>query len=339
MTFRNLTEKLKQITIPVLIILVTILVIPLIFKYQLKLQDESIQTVGESFPVTVDFSRKTIVENPSVDAYLNSKGSPLAATALFSGAMLEKVFSVLAISISKITGNSNLALVGGNKFITITPGLRKEEVAKIFGKELNWSEAQSKEFLNPQENSNLPLAEGSYFPGIYSVGFGTTPIDVKNMINNRFNKNIVSRYGTTTADKVPLEVALKVASLIQRETIGTDDMRVVSGIIWNRIFANMNLQLDATLQYAKANTNKTSVWWPKIFPNDKYIKSPYNTYLHSGLTPTAIANPSVAAVLAALNPIKTDCLFYFHDKRGEIHCAPTYKEHVTLLKQYYGKGE
>ena len=116
-------------------------------------------------------------------------------------------------------------------------------------------------------------------------------------------------------------------------------MRAISGIIWNRLVANMNLQIDATLQYAKANSTATKSWWPKVTPADLSRKSPYNTYVHSGLPPTPIANPSVAAVLAALNPLNTSCMFYFHDNAGRFHCSDTYTEHVTLLKKYFGQGK
>ena len=112
-------------------------------------------------------------------------------------------------------------------------------------------------------------------------------------------------------------------------------MRLVSGIIWNRIFAGMNLQLDSTLQYAKATKQSTALWWPPVSPHDKYIKSPYNTYLNNGLPPTPIASPSVEAVLAALNPVKTDCFFYFSDAQGNFHCSQTYQQHKALIDRYY----
>lgn len=322
-----------------LLFIVVVFSVPLIFKYQLKVEDNPTPIIKNSFPVTVDFNHKTIVSDPAVESYLGSTASPFQASIITSGEIIEKLFSHVALALARVVGKSNLALVGGQKFITVNPGLRKEEVASLFGDALSWSKQEKKEFLTPNPNSELPLFEGSYFPGTYAVSFDAKPAEVQEMINNRFERNIISRYSTTTEEKVPLEVALNVASLIQRETIGTEDMRLVSGIIWNRIFSNMNLQLDATLQYAKANTNKTNVWWPDVTPNDKYLKSPYNTYLHSGLTPTPIANPSVAAVLAALNPLKTDCLFYFHDTKGDMHCSATYAEHVKLLKKYFGQGK
>jgi UPF0755 protein len=132
---------------------------------------------------------------------------------------------------------------------------------------------------------------------------------------------------------------LIVASLLEREAYDFDDMRYISGIICNRLFINMRLQIDATMQYAKANKLKNpgaNDWWPTPVPADKFIDSPYNTYKYAGLPPTPIANPSIDAIIAALNPRKTDCLFYFHDPHGKFYCTKTYEEHVALLKQVYG---
>jgi UPF0755 protein len=165
------------------------------------------------------------------------------------------------------------------------------------------------------------------------------PLQAQALVNQRFSENILARYGKETDDVVPLNQALTIASLIEREAGGADDMRLISGIIWNRLFINMNLQIDATLQYAKANTAAARNWWPKVVPSDRFRKSPYNTYMNKGLPPTPIASPSVASVLAALNPKNTSCLFYFHDANGGFHCSDTYEGHVTLLKKYYGRGK
>ncbi len=162
-----------------------------------------------------------------------------------------------------------------------------------------------------------------------------TPEEVQTLVNQRFTNEVLSHYGTSTQEIVPLEDALIIASLIQRETIGTDGMRLISGIMWNRLFSNMKLQVDATLQYSKANSTTGGTWWPRVVPNDKYIRSAYNTYIHEGLPPTPIASPSIAAILAALNPIQTPCFFYFNDPKGNFHCSVTYEEHVKSLNVYY----
>ncbi|MDB5254624.1 MAG: hypothetical protein JWL80_690, partial [Parcubacteria group bacterium] len=227
----------------------------------------------------------------------------------------------------------------GERVVTINAGLRKEQVASVFGKALDWTNAEQLAFMTAKPTSDLPMFEGSFLPDSYVVPSDATPADVQKMVNDRFTEEVLSHYGASTESVVPLEQALNVASIIQRETLGTEDMRLVSGILWNRLFTHMNLQVDSTLQYAKSTGRPSKVWWPEVTPADKYIKSPYNTYQHEGLPPTAIANPSVAAILAALNPIKTSCLFYFNDQKGNIICTDNYKDHVTQLKKYYGQGK
>lgn len=325
-------------TVSIAILAGAIFIAPLLLAQYIHIKDNRTSPFAEQFPVTVDPTNKTIIEDERVNAYFQNQSFDIQAAGLFLAYKFEDIFSQLIVFISTIMRNNNIALVNGEKFVTIPSGLRKEEIANIFARALGWNDKEKKEFMSPRNGQSLPLAEGSFFPGTYVVKIGATPSDVQDLVNNRFVNNVLSRYGTSTAEIVPVNTTLTIASLIQRETIGTDDMRIISGIIWNRIFADMNLQLDATLQYVKANNNKTAIWWPEILSRDKFIKSPYNTYMHNGLPPTPIANPSVAAIVAALNPLKTACLFYFHDNRGDLHCTPTYKEHITLLKQYYGRG-
>lgn len=301
-------------------------------------QERAISAMQEQFPVTVDPKNKTIVENAQVNAFLESADSPLQATAGSAENIFRNVFAWIAITIADAPWYQSIAATGG-RFVNITAGMRKEQVASAFAETLAWDAAQKKEFLTASPSSALPLAEGSFSPSIYFVEADTTPSAAQALVNERFYENILSRYGTTTAQVVPLEQALTIASLIEREAGGADDMRIISGIIWNRLFINMNLQIDATLQYAKANSGAGTGWWPVPMPADRFRKSPYNTYLHPGLPPTPIANPSVASVLAALNPKNTSCLFYFHDATGGFHCTDTYAEHVALLKKYYGRGK
>ncbi|MDO8593503.1 MAG: endolytic transglycosylase MltG [bacterium] len=301
-------------------------------------QKKAISAMHEQFPVTVNPRDKSIVENALVNAFLDSSNSPLQAAAWNVGTIFGNVFDWIAIAINDTPLYQSLASVDG-RFVSITAGMRKEQVANAFAKTLGWNAKQKKEFLTASPYSSLPLSEGSFFPGIYLVENRTSPLMAQALVNERFSENILSRYGTTTAQIVPLNQALTIASLIEREAGGPDDMRIISGIIWNRLFTNMNLQIDATLQYAKANTMATNSWWPKPLPADRFRKSPYNTYLNKGLPPTPISNPSVASVLAALNPKNTSCIFYFHDASGGFHCSDTYAEHVTLLKKYYGRGK
>jgi UPF0755 protein len=313
---------------------------PLLLSLTVEREQSRLPAAPEQFPVTVDPGHKVIVENPQVNALFENPRSPFQAALWNVEDVAGKLFEWLALSITNASWYQNIAAVyGGNRFVIITPGMRKEQVADAFANVLAWDNTQKAEFMAAATNSLLQLPEGSFSPGTYPVAFDTMPKEARIIVGDRFYKDVVSHYGTTTISIVPLNQALTIASLIEREKGGADDMRVISGIIWNRLFIGMNLQIDATLQYAKANSTATRSWWPRVAPGDQFRASPYNTYLHGGLPPSPIANPSVASILAALNPRETSCLFYFHDAYGKFHCTDTYAEHVALLKKYYGRGK
>ncbi len=288
------------------------------------------------FPVSVDPANKVILDNPQADALFKTENTPLAA------AVVNAKYG-LGLLASAITALPGYGIFGepDTRFVTVYPGYREEQVANAFGKELNWNSTEQNQFLTLSHSTAPILTEGEFAPDTYTVNGWSGPVDVQKLLSDRFQKTVLDRYSTSTAAKVPLQEGLTVASLLERETNDPNEMRLISGIIWNRLFIGMNLQIDATLQYAKsaAKTGAASGWWPKIVPKDKYIQSAYNTYASPGLPPAPIANPSVAAVIAALNPKKTDCLYYFHDKQGNFHCSATYQAHVAMLKKYYGQGK
>lgn len=313
-----------------------LLSLPMLLAADVKLAAQPAASV-EPFPVTVDPATKTITTNPQVEALLSTPPTQLPAAAGFA----QRAFQWLALKIASLPIYQQLAAAAGapSLFVNIPAGTRQEQVAADFGADLGWTAKQRAQFLADAKTLQPTLPQGSTVPGIYFASVNS-PQDIASLVNDRFNDQILSRYSSTTANQVPLEEALTVASLIQREAGSWSDMRMISGIIWNRIFVGMNLQIDATLQYADANqTSGKGGWWPVVEPKDKYVKSPYNTYEHAGLPPSPIANPSIAAVIAALNPKKTDCMFYFHDQDGNFHCSATYAEHVALLKKYYGQGK
>ena len=221
----------------------------------------------------------------------------------------------------------------------IQSGERKEEIVGHFSHILGWSEAQKDQFRTRLASELPVLPDGKLYPGNYVVEKEAAPDTVAAVVADKFNTEVRAHYTNDIETVVPLKDTLIIASLLEREAYNFDDMRYISGIIWNRLFINMRLQIDATMQYAKANkaTNlNVNDWWPAPVPADKFIDSPYNTYKYAGLPPAPIANPSIDAIIAALNPRKTDCLFYFHDTHGKFYCTKTYEEHVALLKQVYG---
>ena len=97
----------------------------------------------------------------------------------------------------------------------------------------------------------------------------------------------------------------------------------------------MKLDIDATLQYALGYQADEKRWWKKeLTAQDKTINSPYNTYTNPGLPPGPISNPGLDSIKAALNPAKTDYLFYISDANGVNHYAKTMAEHNANIKKY-----
>jgi cell division protein YceG involved in septum cleavage len=291
------------------------------------------EKIGPEFPVSVNPALKEIIENPVVEAFYYENIAVKEEGKNTKTSWLTKVMGRLALS----NTFQNLASAS-NRILVILPGERKEQVAQNFAKILGWNSAQKSDFLVRIEGEEPKLTEGKFYPGTYVVERKAPPEKVAPLILEQFNTQIVNRYTEGVSQQVPLNQALTLASLLEREAYDFTDMRHISGVIWNRLFIDMKLQIDATLQYAKGS-KVTEAWWPRVRPSDKYIASVYNTYKYKGLPPAPIANPSLEAVLAALNPIKTDCMYYFHDKNAGFHCSKTYEEHVALLKQYYGQGK
>lgn len=285
----------------------------------------------EPFPVGVDPENKQIVEIPNAEGYMRDHA---ASRSLASERGLVGR-AVTALSFSSLF--QSLATPSA-RILIIESGERKEEIAANISKILGWSPSDRALFMKMVSSSTPEMSDGKFYPGTYVVERYATPEKVTPLIAERFETEVLSRYTEDVADVVPLHDALTIASLLEREAGDFEDMRLISGVIWNRLFAGMKLQIDATLQYAKA-TPQTRRWWPVPIPADKDIDSPFNTYQNDGLPPGPIANPSLGAIIAALNPKNTSCLFYFHDSDGAFHCTNTYEEHVELLKKYYGRGK
>lgn len=103
-----------------------------------------------------------------------------------------------------------------------------------------------------------------------------------------------------------------IASLIETEAKLAEDRPLVASVIYNRLHKNMSLGIDSTIVYASKLAGK----WRndgKVYLSDVNRRSPYNTRIFSGLPPGPVGNPGTSSIDAALNPAKTDYLYYVRD--------------------------
>ena len=165
--------------------------------------------------------------------------------------------------------------------------------------------------------------EGYLYPDTYTFN---TPHSALYAINKmlvnfdaRFTEELRSQVEETG---YTIREILTIASLIERETDGTDRDRIAS-VIYNRLDnpdagTQGYLQIDATLSYINGGKVPTNA--------DREIDSPYNTYLYKGLPPGPIANPGMESIQAAMNPADTDYFYYALGDDEVHHYFRTYNE-------------
>jgi UPF0755 protein len=127
--------------------------------------------------------------------------------------------------------------------------------------------------------------------------------------------------------------ALIVGSLIEREA-GTDaDRPTISSVIHNRLDQGTRLQIDATVIYALGFNPG------RVLAEHLKVESPYNTYRVDGLPPTPIGTVSTVSLEAAVNPVKTDYVFYVLGSKDGSHVfAVTYEEHQANVEAAKAAG-
>jgi UPF0755 protein len=285
------------------------------------------------FPVSVDPVNEQFLTDPALQTYVQR----YAASHISAREKSQWIDRLIATA-ATWRWYQQLA-TPSSRVLVVLEGQRKEEIANHIQQVLQWSKKERDTFMEEMRSLPPAFTEGTFFPGRYVVNQYATPEYVADQLTRRFNRTVSRRYPMTIETALPLQDTLTLASLLERETYKFTEMRIISGIIWNRIFSDMPLQIDATLQYAKASASEdTDTWWPVPRPDDKFIDSPFNTYKHSGLPPNPIANPGLASIIAALNPRPTDCFFYFHDQNKDFHCSVNYEQHVQKLRAHYGQG-
>lgn len=189
------------------------------------------------------------------------------------------------------------------------------------------------------ESQDISRLEGFLFPDTYEFYVNEKPSNALNRLIKNFNSKLDDELLSAWAAKgYSLKEIITIASLIERETDGTDQARIAS-VIYNRLDGpgskggtNGLLQVDASLLYGLPGHEGA------ITQADLETDTPYNLYKYPGLPPTPIANPGLSAIEAALEPEETGYYYYALGKEGKHHYFETYNEHVNFVNssEYYG---
>lgn len=173
--------------------------------------------------------------------------------------------------------------------------------------------------------------EGRFFPDTYLFGYRATDISVLQQALASMDQKLAFHWAQR-ADGLPLEnssQALILASIIEKESGVQAELAQISGVFIRRLQRGIKLQTDPTVIYGlgsgfDGNLRKADLLRP----------SPYNTYLNLGLPPTPIAMPGEAALKAAMNPDRSNTLFFVADGKGGHVFSETLDQHNAAVRRY-----
>lgn len=146
--------------------------------------------------------------------------------------------------------------------------------------------------------------EGYLYPKTYSLGAQPSVDAVIRALLDQFKKETAGLELSKGAHGLDAQQIICLASLIERETAVESERPLVASVIYNRLKADMPLQIDAAIVYARGGGSQGVTY------ADLEIDSPYNVYKNRGLTPGPICSPSISSIKAALQPASTDYLYY-----------------------------
>ncbi len=222
--------------------------------------------------------------------------------------------------------------------VTIPEGYAVKDIVPLLARELELSEdsvAAAVRDTSLRRELNIPTGtlEGYLFPDTYRFVHGTSARQaVREMVqrflqvwepawDERLQEMAMSRHDIVT-----------LASIIEKEARLAEERPVIAAVYHNRLRAQMPLQADPTVQYARGEHTE------RVLYRDLEIDSPYNTYKHRGLPPGPIASPGKASLEAALHPAQVSYMYFVAHPDGHHEFRDTFREHVEARQDIRRQG-
>jgi UPF0755 protein len=177
--------------------------------------------------------------------------------------------------------------------------------------------------------------EGWFFPDTYHFSRGSSDLDILRRAHRLMRSTLADQWQRRMPD-LPLASpyeALILASIIEKETGQPSERHMVAAVFINRLKLGMKLQTDPTVIYGMGASFDGN-----LRRRDLVADTPYNTYVRSGLPPTPIALPGLASLNAALNPAKSDALYFVSRGDGTSQFSRTLAEHDRAVAKYQKSG-
>ena len=170
-----------------------------------------------------------------------------------------------------------------------------------------------------------------YIPNSYELFWNVEPNKFRDRMleeyNNFWNENRTQKAASIGLSKKEVTV---LASIVQKESVQSDERPVIAGVYLNRLKKKMRLQADPTVIYSiKSYYNNFDTIIRRVLYRDLKLKSPYNTYKVKGLPPGPISMPDISSIDAVLNSRSHSYIFFVADPHN-----PGYHLFASTLRQH-----
>lgn len=169
--------------------------------------------------------------------------------------------------------------------------------------------------------------EGYLFPDTYEI-YSTDPPEViiRKILDHTEQTITADMRAQIEQSGYNVDEILTLASIIEKEAFGHEEMPRISSVLHNRLDDGMQLQCDVTINYVEGAIK------PFIEGDKDRYNDYYNTYKCPALPAGAICNPGIDAIRAALNPADTDFYYFVTDSEKKYYYASTYSEHQENVR-------
>jgi UPF0755 protein len=170
--------------------------------------------------------------------------------------------------------------------------------------------------------------EGYMYPTTYVVPMRMRARDLVRLMTHEFIARWQPEWDARLGELgMTRHQIVTLASIIEAEVRYRPDRPYVSAVYHNRLKRGMALQADPTVVYAHGRRLR------RVWEKQLQIRSPYNTYLNTGLPPGPINQPSDSSLIAALYPAPIGYLYFVAQPDGKHIFSASYADHLAAIKR------
>ena len=170
--------------------------------------------------------------------------------------------------------------------------------------------------------------EGYLFPDTYYFARGRGTRAVLRTLVRRFLAQWKRLAPLAEKQDLSRRQIVTLASIIEREAKLDAERALMSSVYRNRLKKGMPLQADPTVIYGLSD------FQGNLTKRHLSQDTPYNTYLRKGLPPGPICSPGRASLQAALDPAKTDYLYFVARGDGSHQFSRGYPAHSRAVRRF-----